>query len=208
MTGRAEFDEGRYVRQCQAHKTVLRPEGDGFACTRCGGRVAQWDIVDLKRNRVVDVGMDEVLRANLDRRGKVVQASPAVATAPTGEERIRSAGAVGSPKPNSHRVLAAAKFMDAAGAALFVKLLYRAWAVPFAVEWESRPKAGKKTAGRCAQTIDEAEAQRHYLAAIRDALGAGWTRVNKRCGSGRGMAMLPIPAPPSAAAPARRGKAA
>ena len=187
MTARPAVDGDRYVATCPTHETKVRPLGDLYTCSKCGpGPLLGWDVTDRTTGRVVD---------HIE-----APAKPVVATAPVGDEKIRSAAAAGKPQPNSHRVLAAAKFMDAAGAVLFVKLFYRAWAVPFAVEWESRPKGGKKAAGRCAQTIDEAEAQRHYLAAIRDAIGAGWTRVNKRSGSGRGMAMLPIPAPPSAAA--------
>lgn len=175
MSGRDAFDEGRYVRQCQAHKTVLRTDGDGFACTKCGGRVAQWDIVDLKRNRVVDVGMDEVLRANQDRQA-------AKSPAPAGR------------RSRLKKTVEAAKFVDGP-AVLWVRLLRRDHQPPFAVKWHMTipGKPSRQSVSAVAET--EAQGRAEFAAAVKRAKAEGWEPGVIRMGVGP--SLLPIPAAPS-----------
>lgn len=184
----------RLVRTCTTHGTVLRPaEGDGFACSKCGGRVGRWNVVERKTGKVLEVAEDE---AYLRRR-----ATGSPAAAPWFEFSEKQ------PRPGSQVVAAMAKLADATGSAVVdIRLLRRTSQPAFVVDWRQRAKGSKKVSdqGRAWVGLDWARAREAFVDVVGNSVAAGWIQVPLMFGCGRAVPLCPVPAPPAA----RKGKAA
>lgn len=190
----------RYVRLCPTHRTTLRTEGDGFGCSRCGGRIGRWVIHDLQKDKDVEEGTDEAFLEAQTRKARLPAGPLPETSTLAGIEFVFSTR---RPTKGSQVVVAQAKLVDADNTAtMMVRLFRRTAAVPYVVDWVERaigvPTAGpKKDSGRAWFGLTETLAHQAFRDTVGAAISSGWLLAPPRFGAGRSLAARPVPPPPA-----------
>ena len=200
----------RLVRTCQTHGTVLLAKADGsdgYACSKCGGRVARWNVVERKTGKVLEAAEDEAY-IEAQRRHAVVQsaAGPRALSAGVGDA-LKFEFSEKKPKAGSQVVVAMAKLADAVGSTVIdIRLLRRTNQPAFVVDWRQRVKGAKEIQdqGRAWVGLELEAAKRAFVEVVGNSVAAGWIVVPLLFGAGRSVPLSPVPLPPAA----RKGKAA
>ncbi len=181
----------RFVRLCPTHRTTLKTDGDGFACSRCGGRIGRWVIHDLQKDKDVEEGTDEAfLKA---------KRTPSVAPALDFEFSDKK------PRPHSQVVVALAKLADTRGTVIMdVRLLHRGHQPAFLIDWTEhapgKAKAEIRDRGRAWTGLSLEQAKQAFVVVVQQALADGWLLAPRRFGTGRAVPTRPVPPPPGARA--------
>jgi hypothetical protein len=143
----------RHVRVCPQHDAILIEQRDKLVCPRGYHPVGKFKVVDRLKRTAVAVDGD-----NPEVREMGTTAPPT------------------TPRRKKSEAMAIAKFVDATGAVLYVRLtkLYRRAALVFTVRW-SREQGGKYVEGAAVALEDYAEKGRAaYEKACKAAIEEGW----------------------------------
>ena len=196
---------GRLVRMCPQHDRVLEDRDDKVWCP-VGHWSAKWKVKDRITGKETDGGEEGETPASAPTPLVRGSASEAFRKASSPAERAVAAAVAAAAPTKKTGTIQAQRFVSAAGAQLYVRLVklpnahYRA-------TWQRKAPDGAMTSGALCDVLSEAEATEVFQAELANAAERGWT---ERGGSSR-LQFMPIPSAdertaPKAVAPKRRAR--
>lgn len=183
----------RHVRVCPTHLVEVEERGTSLICPRGQHAVSHFKVIDRLKRTAVEVAVDGDER----RGGLVGEGTKFTVGRPRAVETERQAAPAAAPPTKPKEVLAKAKFEDAAGGVLWVRLLRRVTKTTgqcFVVQW-TRHEPGEKNVAQTAplalETYQE-KAREAYAGALEQARKDGWRELAVLR---REIKLLPLPKP-------------
>lgn len=185
----------RHVRVCPTHLVEVEEHGTSLICPRGQHAVSHFRVIDRLKRTAVEVAVD-----GDERRGGIVSEirKPGPAAMPVLDRTTQAPGRGSFPDAGKPKlVLAKAKFEDATGEHLWVRLLRKVTKTQgpvFVVQWSRHDPGEKNVAQTAALAIEtyQEKAREAFTAAVAQARKDGWSELAVLR---REVKLLPLPKP-------------